>query len=53
MIETNFGVRLDHARTRKLERHLELVRLTKRAFMELTIDGLPVYSQATNGKRKK
>lgn len=40
MNEVNFGVRLDKKRFQKLEGHLEKIRLSKRAFMELTIDEL-------------
>lgn len=47
MNEINFGVRLDRARSNKLNRHLEETRLTKRAFMELTIDELRIAADST------
>lgn len=45
MKEINFGVKLDQKRSDKLESHLKDIRLSKRAFMEMTIDELPASSK--------
>lgn len=51
MKEINFGVKLDDERSEKLDAHLKEIRLTKRAFMEMTIDELP--AQLTKKKGSK
>ena len=53
MNEINFGVRLDKVRANKLNKHLESTRLTKRAFMELTIDELRLAADCTTANPRK
>lgn len=53
MTEINFGVKLDRARSNKLNRHLEQARLSKRAFMELTIDEIRLAADATCATKSK
>jgi hypothetical protein len=52
MNELNFGVRLDATRFRKLAKHIEDKRLSKRAWMELTIDELSEKNQIAERRKK-
>lgn len=53
MKEKNFNVRLDMDRWKKQQAYRQAKRLTKRAFLELTIDEIRLAADSTTYRKSK